>query len=70
MLVQKRDILSDAKSRIHISACPTPANKTIDFIKYGGQPLPQPVHPGTLSDTTKGIPYTLQPKIAKSYILN
>ncbi len=31
---------------MHIDACPTPKNKTIDFIRYDGQRLAEPVYEG------------------------
>ncbi len=37
---------SDGKSFIHIEPCPTPKNKTIDFMRYGGYPEPQNVYGG------------------------
>ncbi len=33
---------------IHIDACPTPKNKTIDYIRYDGQRVAQPVYEGKL----------------------
>ncbi len=33
---------------IHIDACPTPKNKTIDYIRYDGQRVAQPVYEGIL----------------------
>ncbi len=36
----------DGTTFLHIDSCPTPKNKTIDFIRYGGYLEPQRVYDG------------------------
>ncbi len=52
---------SDGETFIHLDACPTPKNKTIDFIMYGGYREPQHVYEGKTTFQSPKFTPTFQP---------